>query len=230
MADKRKPVIGLVGGIGSGKSWVAQRLADHGGAVFDADRVAKAALDEPDVQRCLVEHFGSGVVGSDGRTDRKALAEVVFTDAGRRKQLEQIIHPIVAERRDAMIERAEADPEVRFVVLDVPLLVEVGLYERCDRVVFVDADRPTRLRRVAESRGWDEAELTRREKNQLPLDKKRGCEEGRPARRRCTARARWRPCPTGSASCRSPEQSYLPGPDDIYVSPARSAASAAPRP
>lgn len=173
MADKRKPVIGLVGGIGSGKSWVAQRLADHGGAVFNADQVAKAALDEPGVQRQLVERFGAGVVGSDDRTDRKALADVVFGDAKRREALEAIIHPIVADHRDAMIEQAEADPSVRFIVLDIPLLIEVGLHERCDRVVFVEADRPTRLRRVAESRGWDEAELARREKYQLPLDKKR---------------------------------------------------------
>jgi len=173
MADKRKPVIGLVGGIGSGKSWVAQRLAEHGGAVFNADDHARAALDEPHVQRRLVEAFGPSVIGDDGQTDRKALADIVFNAPERRQALEAIIHPIVAERREAMVAAAQADPAVRFIVLDVPLLVEVGLHEACDRMIFVDADRATRLRRVAESRGWDEAELARREKNQLPLDKKR---------------------------------------------------------
>jgi len=173
MADKRKPVVGLVGGIGSGKSWVAQQLADHGGAVFHADDVARRTLDEPGVRRRLARIFGPAVVGPDGRTDRKALADIVFDDPRKRKQLEQIVHPIVAERREAMIDAAQRDPMVKFIVLDVPLLVEVGLHGRCDRVIFVDADRSTRLKRVAESRGWDEAELARREKNQLPLDNKR---------------------------------------------------------
>lgn len=170
---KSKPIIGLLGGIGSGKSSIARFIADEfSGARFDADALARALLDEPEVKRQIEQWWGGKVLDAWGAVDRRKLAAVIFADESSRRRLEGLIHPIVARGREAFIERCEADPGVKLIVLDVPLLAEVGLNERCDWLIFVKCDRATRLARVAASRGWDEAELARREKNQWPLDRK----------------------------------------------------------
>jgi dephospho-CoA kinase len=168
-----KPIIGMAGGIGSGKSWVARQMADlGGGAVFDADAVARRLLDEPQVRRQLVAWWGPQVVGPDGRVDRELVADRAFADSAERQRLESLVHPLVAAEQRRAIEQAQKSPSIRFIVLDVPLLFEAGIASECDCVVYVSADRATRLRRVAESRGWDADELARREKNQWPLDRK----------------------------------------------------------
>jgi len=172
-STKRKPIIGMAGGVGSGKSYIARLLGELGCVVFDADTVAKAALQREDVKPHLTQWWGDAVLDKDGGVDRRKIAERVFDDPEQRKRLEALIHPLVAAERDRVIAEAEADPSVRAVVLDVPLLYEVGLDARCDRVIFVDADRATRLERVKRKRGGSAAELDRREKNQLALDIKR---------------------------------------------------------
>ncbi len=167
-----KPIFGLAGGIGSGKSLVARQLAACGGAVFDADGVARAELDTDEVRSALVSWWGSEVLDASGCVDRKVVARHVFADSEARQRLEGLIHPRVALARIAWVEQQQADPTVRFLVLDVPLLFEVGLDQVCDRVIFVAADPKQRLERVARTRGWDAAELARREKAQWPLDRK----------------------------------------------------------
>jgi len=167
-----KPVIGLAGGIGSGKSTVARLMAREGGSVFDADAAAQAALDSEDVRRRLAAWWGEAMLRPDGSVDRAAVSRRVFDDAEARQRLEGLIHPLVGEARQRHIEAAAGDPAVRFIVLDVPLLFEVGLDAECDTVVFVRAPRQQRLARVAANRGWGADELDRREKNQWPLDKK----------------------------------------------------------
>jgi len=113
------------------------------------------------------------VLTGQGGVDREAVESIVFDDEAERKRLESVVHAKVAAQREAKLAAAAADPSVRFVVLDVPLLAEVGWTERCDALVFVEAARSTRADRVRRSRGWDEAELARREKNQMRLDRKR---------------------------------------------------------
>lgn len=167
----RRPVIGITGGIGSGKSTVARAFAALGCVVADADADARAALDEPDVRGAIVAAFGDEVLGPEGRIDRPALARRVFGDEDARRRLEGIVHPRVHERREATF--AAAPPDAPALVIDAPLLLEVGLERRCDAVVFVDCPREERLRRVRTTRGWDEDELARRERAQLPLDAKR---------------------------------------------------------
>ncbi len=169
---ERKPVIGVAGGIGSGKSLVARQLASEAGVRIDADAIAHAALDRGDVRERLRQWWGERVFDREGRPDRRALAELVFDDPSKRRRLEGLVHPIVFAERDRVVAAAADDPSARLVVIDAPLLFEAGLAEQCDRVIYVHADRRTRLRRVAQQRGWDEAEVTRREKNQMPLDKK----------------------------------------------------------
>lgn len=168
-----KPVIGLVGAPGSGKSFVADALAQLGCAVIDADAIAKAQLDEPAVREQLVAWWGEGMLTPEGRVDREAVGRIVFGDRAELEKLEGLVHPRVAAERDKLREQYHADPGVVAIVEDVPLLMEKGLDARCDRVVFIDAPPAVRLARLAEARGWSAEQVEAREKNQWPLDIKR---------------------------------------------------------
>jgi len=176
-APLRRPVVlGVLGGIASGKSHVARRLAGPGGVVVSADALAHAALAAPEVRAEVSAAFGPGVVGADGAIDRAALAAVVFRDVAARRRLEGWIHPWVRARIYAALEGARAEGRPR-VVLDVPLLLENdaqhGLVRVCDHLVFVEVDAAERERRARVTRGWEPGELARREAAQLPLDEKR---------------------------------------------------------
>lgn len=172
MTEREPPVIGIAGGVGSGKSAVARCLADLGCIVSDSDHEAKAALDRDVVRAQLVSWWGDGVVGPDGKVDRKAVAAIVFGDAAERKRLERLIHPLVHEaRRELFSSPAALDAKAR--VIDAPLLFEAGLEAECDAVIFVDTPFEERLARVRATRGWDEAELIRREAAQMPVAEKR---------------------------------------------------------
>ena len=165
-------VIGMAGGIGAGKSEVARAFAKAGCVVADSDKAAREALDRPDVREQLVAWWGDQILGEGGRVDRKQVAAVVFGDPAQRERLEKLVHPVVRQSRAELIAQARA-AGAPGVVIDAPLLFEAGLDAECDAIVFVDAPRAVRVSRVRETRGWDEAELARREKVQLPLDAKR---------------------------------------------------------
>lgn len=169
---RRIPVIGLAGGIGAGKSTVANAFARLGCFVIDSDARAKAALDRPEVRSQLVQWWGEPVLAPDGRVDRSKIAAIIFADPEQRQRLEHLVHPIVREDRAAMIREALA-AGARAVIVDAPLLFEAGVDAECDTVVFVDAPREQRLERVRQARQWDEQELARREASQLPVDEKR---------------------------------------------------------
>lgn len=160
-------VIGLVGGIGSGKTTVAECFREEGAEILDADRVAHKWLDHPAVRRALVRAFGTGVVPG-GRVDRAALAREGFRSAATVARLNRIVHPYV--KRD--LEKSIAKSGKRVVVLDAPLLLEAGAEGLCDAIVFVDAPAAVRRRRI-EGRGWGRGELKRRERLQWPLSRKR---------------------------------------------------------
>jgi len=168
-----KPIIGLVGGIGSGKSFVARLFGELGCAVIDSDAQVRAAYDDPGVRQTLRGWWGERVFQPDGTVNRAAVARIVFNDPAERTRLESFIHPLVAGRREREMEKLATDPRVVAFVWDTPLLLEAGLRDRCDAVVFVDAPAGIRVSRVRRQRGWDEQELRRRENLQWPLDKKR---------------------------------------------------------
>lgn len=165
-------VIGIAGGIGAGKSAVAAEFAQLGCLVIDSDREARALLRRDDVRKTLVEWWGRGVLDSTGEVDRSAVARIVFSDEAQRKRLEGLTHPMLRSNRETVKALAK-ERGAPAVILDAPLLFEAGLDAECDAVVFVDTPRPERLRRVVEARGWDEAELARRENSQWPLEDKR---------------------------------------------------------
>lgn len=168
-----KPIIGIVGGIGSGKSYVSRLFAEEGCLVINSDEQVAQAYQREDVKRTLVEWWGPDVLNADGSVNRSAIARRVFADPVERRRLEALIHPLVAEMRDRAMRAGASDPGVVAFVWDTPLLVEVGLHRHCDVVVFVEASEAERKRRVMESRGWTETEWAAREKSQMGLDKKR---------------------------------------------------------
>ncbi|MEE2907378.1 MAG: dephospho-CoA kinase [Planctomycetota bacterium] len=171
MAGKSIPIIGLTGGIGSGKSQVANVLRECGCVVADADKLAKQALEAPAIREALQARWGNNIFTTEGPVDRDAIAAIVFHDESERKWLESIIHPIVEQSRSAIF--ADAVDGTPALVIDAPLLLEAGLAEGCDVVLFVDAPQNIRLERLQRTRGWDAGELERREAAQIPLDEKR---------------------------------------------------------
>lgn len=167
-----KPIIGLVGGIGAGKSSVARILQSLGAVVIDSDRLAHEELADPEVVQTLRGWWGEKVCPT-GEVDRKALASIVFNDPRELDRLEKLLYPRLHRRREKLVAGYDADPAVLAIVLDAPKLYEAGLGDYCDAVIFVAADWLIRVRRVAASRGWTEDELRRRENLQNSLDTKR---------------------------------------------------------
>lgn len=154
-------LVGLTGGIGSGKSTVARLLEERGAVVIDADRLAREAVREgSEAFDRVVEVFGSRIVGPDGELDRAVLAEEVFADPVRRASLEAIVHPEVARLFAEQVE--EHRDTDRIVVYVTPLLAELGLAPAFDVVVVVTASPEARVRRVVTGRGLEEADVRSR--------------------------------------------------------------------
>lgn len=172
----RSLVLGVLGGIASGKSAVARALAGPAGVVIDADRLAREELESEDVVARLLEAYGPEVLDAEGRPRRDWLAARVFAAPEERRRLEGWIHGNVRARIQAALADAEARGVPR-IVLDVPLLLENDalhhLVSRCDALVFVDSSLEDRERRAQARRGWPLGEVARREASQLPLDRKR---------------------------------------------------------
>lgn len=168
----KKPIIGLLGGVGSGKSTVAKMFYDLGAAVIDADRLAHEALNEPATVEQVKQKFGPGVSDLKGQIDRRKLAELVFDHPENVEFLNRVIHPKVIEQTESLISFYLNDPVSKAIVLDVPLLVEIGWQDRCDCLVFVECSIEKRLERLAGKRKIDEIQLKKRENFQISLDKK----------------------------------------------------------
>lgn len=149
-------LIGLTGGIASGKSTVARRLYEHGAVHLDADELARRVV-EPGTPglAAIVAEFGDGVLRADGSLDRAKLGELVFNDDAARARLNAIVHPAVRELSGRLIAKAEAENPDAVVVYDVPLLVEASVDHPFDLIVVTNAPRKTQVRRLVEERGLD---------------------------------------------------------------------------
>lgn len=154
--NRRVLIVGLTGGIASGKSAVAERLAELGAVIVDADVLARevVAPGTPGLAAVL-ERFGSGVLGPDGALDRAALGAIVFADPQARRELEAIVHPAVRARA---AELTAAAPAGAIVVQVIPLLVETGQQRAFDRVVVVDIDPELQVERLVRRNGLTRAE------------------------------------------------------------------------
>jgi dephospho-CoA kinase len=173
------PVIGLIGGIGSGKSRVAALLAEHEGFVIDADKVGHALINQSPARDSVREHFGPSVFlppespDEPAKVDRKALGRIVFSDQNEKLALEDILHPAMRRTFEKAIGRVLRRKQHRAIVLDAAVLLEAGWADLCDMVVFIDAPESARIERVGSSRGWTAEELKRREASQLSVERKR---------------------------------------------------------
>jgi dephospho-CoA kinase len=164
-------LVGLTGGIGSGKSTVARLLGERGAVVFDADLLAREAV-EPGTpgHAAVIERFGADVLAPGGALDREALASIVFADPSARRDLEQIVHP---EVRRLFAEGSEAYRDSdRVVVFSAPLLVESGMYTAFEILVVVSATVATQIERLMRQRGMSEGSIRARIDAQAPLEDK----------------------------------------------------------
>src|SRR5438067_216755 len=164
-------LVGLTGGIGSGKSTVSRMLAERGAVVIDADDLARRAVDPgtPGLQK-VVEVFGPQVVKPDGSLDREAVAARVFVDADARKLLESITHPEVFKLYHEEIERYR-DTD-RIVIFDAPLIVETGAHTGFDVLIVVSAPVEEQVRRLVADREMSDPDARGRIAAQLPLEEK----------------------------------------------------------
>ena len=164
-------LVGLTGGIGSGKSTVARMLEERGAVVFDADLLAREAV-EPGTpgHAAVIERFGADVLAPGGELDREALASIVFADPSARRDLEQIVHP---EVRRLFAEGSEAYRDTdRIVVFSAPLLVESGMHTAFEILVVISATVATQIERLMRQRGMSEAAIRARIDAQAPLEDK----------------------------------------------------------
>lgn len=175
-------IVAITGGVGSGKTTVAESLFRLGARLIDADKVSRRVTDDPEVLARLQKNFGDEVVDERGYLDRPHLASVVFGDPGKVKKLNSIVHPRIGSLIDAELEKWSSKGTDRrsplpgqrpLIVLDIPLLDETPYQDRAEAIVFVDASQEARAERVGASRGWTEEELLQRESHQQSLSEKR---------------------------------------------------------
>lgn len=166
-------LVGLTGGVATGKTTVARAFRDCGAYVIDADLLAREVVKPGKAAwRDIVRVFGSHILLADRTLDRTALARIVFRDVRKLRQLGRIIHPRVA-REQARLTReiARKDPHA-VVIYDAPVLIEAGAHHRMDRILVVTADRQTQVARLIRRNGLTKAEALRRIRSQLPLSQK----------------------------------------------------------
>ena len=169
---KSKPIIGIVGGVGAGKSTVARAFAALGCPLIDADRIGHELLREPDVKEQVRSRWSGAVFTPGGEVSRPALAEAVFADPAELAKLNAILHPRIRRRLAERIAEVRADASAAGAVLDAAVMFEAGWDDLCTVRVFVSAPKSERLARVAGSRGWNRQQWQVREKSQNSLDSK----------------------------------------------------------
>ncbi|PIQ84847.1 MAG: dephospho-CoA kinase [Candidatus Omnitrophica bacterium CG11_big_fil_rev_8_21_14_0_20_63_9] len=166
-------VIGVTGGIGTGKSTVAGMFKQLGAVVLDADVIARQVMEPKRLAwRQIVKAFGEEILNQDETIDRQRLAEVVFHDPQRRAQLERIIHPQVLRTMREQVQRLRKSRRVKTVVLDVPLLLEAGAQRGVDAVVVVTATPEVQRQRLKRKFGWTDEDIDARVHAQWALSAK----------------------------------------------------------
>ena len=167
-------IVGLTGGIGSGKSAVTEMFREEGAEVIDFDYLARLVV-EPGrpAWRDIVSYFGPRILSSDRTLNRSALAEIVFSDEESRKALEGFTHPRIFEKRDALLKRIKEKDPLSVVVIDFPLLFELGLRNGLDEVILVYVPREVQIMRTANRDNLSREAVEKRLNAQMPIEEKR---------------------------------------------------------
>ncbi len=166
-------LVGLTGGVATGKSTVARMFKRCGAIVIDADQLARDVVEPgKPAWRAIVRAFGKNVLRPDRSLDRKALGGIVFGSRAKLCRLERIIHPRVAREQQRLVRRIAKRKPRAVVIYEVPLLFEAGVDERVDKIIVVTVDRNTQIARLKKRNGLSRAEAIRRISSQMPLAKK----------------------------------------------------------
>lgn len=164
-------VIGLTGGVGSGKSTVAKFFERLGAKVLDADKIGHYILNLPKIKKILVGLWEKEILNEAGKVSRKVLAEKVFKNSEEVKRLNAILHPQIKDVLDKKVEKMGKSRKI--LVIDGALLLESGYSIKCNRLLFVDVPLKLRQERTVHYKKWDKNEVIRREELQIPLKEKR---------------------------------------------------------
>lgn len=166
-------VIGLTGGIGTGKSTASEYLRKQGFSIIDADRISREIVEPGTLLlKELEKNFGSGIIKDDGTLDRKALAAIVFSDKEKKSRLDGLMHGHILDEIERKISESQSG-EGRGIIVDAPLLFETGLEKKCDQVWLITADEKLRILRVCERDGMDPEEVRARIQNQMADEEKK---------------------------------------------------------
>jgi dephospho-CoA kinase len=166
-------IVGLTGGVASGKTAVSEVLREEGASIIDADQIARELVEpQRPAWKELVKTFGKEILLGNGSIDRKKLAERVFADPKQRKRLDRILHPLITEEIDRRTrEIGQKNPEA-IVVIDAPLLIEVGYHRRADKLIVVISSRTEQIERLKVRDGITSDEALRRISSQMPVEEK----------------------------------------------------------
>jgi dephospho-CoA kinase len=166
-------LVGLTGGVATGKTTVAKMFKQCGAAVINADLLARQVVEPgKPAWRAIVKLFGKTVLNQGRSLDRQALGSIVFHNPKKRRQLERIIHPRVAREQQRLVHRIAKRKPHTVVIYEVPLLFEAGVDKRVDKIIVVTVDRNTQIARLKKRNGLSRAEALRRIRSQMPLAKK----------------------------------------------------------
>jgi dephospho-CoA kinase len=166
-------LVGLTGGVATGKSTVAKMFKQCGAAVINADLLARQVVEPgKPAWRAIVKLFGRTVLNQDRSLDRQTLGRIVFHNPKKRRQLERIIHPRVAREQQRLVHRIAKRKPHAVVIYEVPLLFEAGVDKRVDKIIVVTVDRNTQIARLNIRNGFSHAEALCRIRSQMPLAKK----------------------------------------------------------
>lgn len=166
-------VVGLTGGVATGKSTVAEMFKRCGAVIIDADQLARRVVQPgKPAWREIVKTFGASVLNTDRSINRHALGAIVFHHRGKLRRLERIIHPRVAREQQRLVSQIAKRHPHAVVIYEVPLLFEAGVDKRVDSIIVVTADRETQIARLKKRNGLTRAEALQRIKSQMPLAKK----------------------------------------------------------
>ncbi len=166
-------LIGLTGGVATGKTTVAKMFKQCGAIVIDADELAREVVQPgKPAWRDIIHRFGKSILDTNRIINRQALGQIVFGNRTKLRELEQIIHPRVAREQQRLTREAVRNDPNAVVLYDVPLLFEAGIDKRVDWIIVVTADQSTQIGRLKKRNGFTRAEALRRIHSQMPLSKK----------------------------------------------------------
>jgi dephospho-CoA kinase len=166
-------LIGLTGGIATGKSLASQMLKELGAYIIDADKIAREVV-EPEKAAWLeiVKFFGMDIINEDRTINRKRLGEIVFNDPIKRRRLEEIVHPRVIEEENRLVNEFRRKNPDGIVIVDAALMIEAGSHKRMDKLIVVYADKETQVKRLSERDGLRREDAEKRINSQMPLSEK----------------------------------------------------------